>query len=65
MDRKEFIKALGISTGAVVFSCCLEGCSKSDGVTTTPPTGGGHSGKVDFTFDVTSDTDLRNNGWTI
>lgn len=63
MDRKDFLLSLGISAGSVLFTTCLGGCSKSsDDNTSTPPPGGS---QVDFTFDVTTDTNLVNNGWTI
>jgi Rieske Fe-S protein len=66
MDRKEFLKLVSLGTGGIVASCCLGGCSKSDsGPAQTPGPGGGGSTKVDFTFDVTADTNISSRGWTI
>ncbi len=39
MDRKDFLTALGYSSGALLFTSCLAGCSKSAGsssATTAP-----------------------------
>ncbi len=48
MDRKEFLAALGYSSGVLIFAACLGGCSKAstDTASTTAPT-------VDFTLDLT------------
>jgi cytochrome b6-f complex iron-sulfur subunit len=57
-----------MGTGGLIATCCLGGCSKSDSGTAPSPTpgpGGGGSAKVDFTFDVTSDTNLNSTGSTI
>ena len=61
MNRKEFIKTMGLGTGAVVFATCLGACSGSDDPAPNKPGGD----NVDFSFDVTTDTNLNNNGWTI
>jgi cytochrome b6-f complex iron-sulfur subunit len=48
MDRKEFLSALGYSSGALFFAACIGGCSKSsttDNVSAAP--------SVDFTLDLT------------
>jgi cytochrome b6-f complex iron-sulfur subunit len=66
MNRKEFIKTMGLGAGAFVFVTCMGACSSSDSDDPTPnnPNNPG-TGKVDFSFDVTSDTNLQTNGWTI
>lgn len=64
MDRKQFIKTLGLSTGAFVFVTCMGACSDSGSDDDPTPTNPG-TNKVDFTFDVTTDSNLQNNGWTI
>ena len=63
MDRKDFIKTLGLGTGAFVFATCMGACANVD--SDDPAPGNPGSNKVDFTFDVTTDTNLQNNGWTI
>lgn len=66
MERKEFLMSLGLGAGSLLVTCCLGGCSKSggdDGGTPAPPPAPGN--KVDFTFDVTADTDMVSRGWTI
>lgn len=45
MDRKEFLSALGISTGALFISTCLGSCKKDSA-------GGGNAPAVDFTIDT-------------
>ena len=47
MDRKEFLSALGVGTFAVLYSCCLHGCSSQDQGPTAPT-------NVDFTLDLTN-----------
>lgn len=64
MDRKQFIKTIGMGTGAIVFATCLGACSSSEKTDDPAPINPG-TGKLDFTFDVTTDTNLKNNGWTI
>jgi cytochrome b6-f complex iron-sulfur subunit len=47
MDRKEFLTALGYSSGVLIFASCLGSCKKTNTDTTTiAPT-------VDFTLDLT------------
>ncbi len=62
MDRKEFLSAIGLSTGALVFASCLGGCNKSStdsnsGNVTPAPS-------VDFTLDLTlaANAPLLSNG---
>ena len=52
MDRKDFLNALGYTSGALLFTSCLAGCSKSAGSnptqTPTPP-----AQPVNFNLDLT------------
>lgn len=50
MDRKEFLSALGYSSGALFFASCLGGCTKSDN-----PADAANPAQpvVDFTLDLT------------
>ena len=64
MDRKEFIRTIGLGTGAIVFATCLGACG-SDSEDDDPIPVNPGTNKVDFTFDVTTDANLQNNGWTI
>jgi cytochrome b6-f complex iron-sulfur subunit len=41
MDRKDFLKSLGLSAGTLIIGSCLGGCSKASAPT------------VDFTIDLT------------
>ncbi len=50
MRRHEFLTALGVSAGTVIFAPFLTSCSKSSTMETTPPPSGG--GAVDFTLDL-------------
>lgn len=63
MNRKDFIKKVGLGTGAFVFVTCMGACTDVDSDNPAPNNPGGAN--VDFTFDVTADTNLQNNGWTI
>lgn len=71
MERKEFLSALGVSAGSLVIASCLGACGKggtgSPSPTPTPnPTPNPSPGnKVDFTFDVSTNTDINTKGWTI
>ena len=51
MKRYEFLSALGVSAGTVIFAPFLTSCSKSSMTATNNPPGGG--GAVDFTVDLT------------
>jgi cytochrome b6-f complex iron-sulfur subunit len=62
MDRKEFLQSLGISAGSLMLTTCLGGCGKSDSNGQPNPPAGG---TVDFNFDVTTDVNLTNRGWTV
>lgn len=67
MERKDFIAALGISAGSLVITSCLGACGKGEtGTPSTNPPGTGDPGtKVNFTLDVSSNTDINSKGWTI
>jgi cytochrome b6-f complex iron-sulfur subunit len=45
MDRKSFLSAIGLSTGALFVTACLGSCKKD-------PAGGGNAPAVDFTIDI-------------
>ncbi|MHB1180121.1 MAG: QcrA and Rieske domain-containing protein [Daejeonella sp.] len=64
MERKEFLTALGFGAGSLVITSCLGACGKGDtGSPNTPsPTPGT---KVDFTLDVSTNSDISAKGWTI
>lgn len=47
MDRKEFLKALGLGAATVACSYCLNGCSPLNNPITAPT-------NVDFTLDLTA-----------
>lgn len=66
MERNEFFSALGISAGMIFLAPMLSSCGKSTDYDTTTP-GGGNSGKVDFTLDLTSSTYavLNTNGGSV
>jgi len=67
MERKDFLAALGLGAGSLVITSCLGACGKSDsaspttGTPTTPTTGA----KIDFTLNVSTNTDISTKGWTI
>jgi Rieske Fe-S protein len=67
MERKDFLAALGLGAGSLVITSCLGACGKSDTATptttTTPTTP--TSTKVDFTLNVSTNTDISTKGWTI
>ena len=67
MERKDFISILGLGAGSIIISSCLGACGKSDGPSPSPAPGPtpGPSGKVDFTVDVSSNSDIIAKGWTI
>lgn len=65
MERKDFISILGLGAGSIIISSCLGACSKSDGPSPSPAPTPGPSGKVDFTVDISTNSDLISKGWTI
>ena len=65
MERKEFLTALGLSAGSFVIASCLGACGKDDtggpGPAPTPKQGN----KIDFTLNVSTNSDIISKGWTI
>lgn len=62
IDRKEFMKQVGISFGAIMLMNCIQSCSGGSEIPDPDPNGG--SGKVDFTLDLTNSSysTLKNKG---
>ena len=65
MERKEFISFLGLGAGSLIISSCLGACGKSDTGSPAPGPTPGSNGKVDFTVDVSTNSDILSKGWTI
>lgn len=67
MKRYEFLSALGLSAGTVLFIPFLTSCSKSGMDTTTTTPGGGGGVPVDFTLDLTqpANAGLNSNGGSL
>jgi cytochrome b6-f complex iron-sulfur subunit len=65
MERKEFISLLGLGAGSIIISSCLGACSKSDGTTPNPSPTPGTGGKIDFTVDVSTNSQILSQGWTV
>ena len=63
MERKNFISLLGLGAGSIIVTSCLGGCGKSDSPTPSP-TPGGPGKKVDFTLDVSTNSDIISKNWT-
>ncbi len=62
MDRKEFLTALGYSSGVLIFATCIGGCKKDSSPNNTPtPT---TAPVVDFTLDISQPANaaLNTNG---
>lgn len=66
MKRNEFLAALSISAGTVIFAPFLESCSKDNSVAPVPGPGVG-GGSLDFTLDLTSaeNLSLNSNGGSL
>ena len=65
MERKDFLAALGLSAGSLVISSCLGACGKSEtGTPTSTPTPT-PGNKIDFTLNVSTNSDINSKGWTI
>lgn len=62
IDRKEFMKQVGISFGAIMLMNCLQSC-ETDGAI-PDPNPGGNTDKVDFTLDLNNSaySKLKNKG---
>lgn len=65
MERKDFISLMGLGTGAVIISSCLGACGKGDDPSPSPGPKPGPGNKVDFTLDVSNNTNINTRGWTI
>jgi cytochrome b6-f complex iron-sulfur subunit len=65
MERKEFISLMGLGAGSIIISSCLGACGKSDSPSPSPGPTPGTGSKVDFTVDVSNNSDLNSKGWTI
>ena len=67
MERKDFLAALGLSAGSLVITSCLGACGKSDSATpaSSNPTSPATGSKIDFTLNVSTNTDISTKGWTI
>jgi nitrite reductase/ring-hydroxylating ferredoxin subunit len=65
MERKDFISLLSLGAGSIVIASCLGSCGKGDGPNPSPGPGPGPGGKVDFTLDISTNTDINTKGWTI
>ena len=50
IDRKDFMKQVGLSFGAIMLMNCLQSCES--GTEIPDPNPGGGSGKVDFTLNL-------------
>ena len=64
MERKDFISLLGLGAGSVIITSCLGACGKSETGIPNPNPGPG-PGKLDFTLDVSTNSEILNKGWTI
>lgn len=67
MERKDFLAALGLGAGSLVIASCIGACGKSDSTmpVTNNPTNPVTGSKVDFTLNVSTNTDISTKGWTI
>lgn len=65
MERKDFLAALGLSAGTFVIASCLGACGKGDSATPTTGTPPLTGTKVDFTLNVSTNSDISTKGWTI
>ena len=54
IDRKEFMRQVGLSFGAIMLMNCLQSCSEGGEIPDPNPTGGGT--KVDFTININDAT---------
>ena len=67
MERKDFLASLGLGAGSLVIASCIGACGKSDSATpaTSNPSSPATGTKVDFTLNVSTNTDISSKGWTI
>jgi cytochrome b6-f complex iron-sulfur subunit len=64
MDRKEFMKHVGLSVGGILLMSCIQACTKTE---IPDPMAPGNSNKVDFTLDLntTGNSSLNNGGGAV
>ena len=67
MERKDFLASLGLGAGSLLITSCLGACGKSDtgSPSTNNPSPTTPGTKVDFTLDVSTNSDINSKGWTI
>ena len=65
MERKNFLTLLGLGAGSVIVSSCLGACGKSDTGSPAPNPNPNPGTKLDFNFDVSTNSDINTKGWTI
>jgi Rieske Fe-S protein len=65
MERKDFISLMGLGAGSIIVASCLGACGKSDSPSPSPNPSPGNGTKVDFTLNVSTNTDFNTKGWTI
>lgn len=53
IERKDFLKQVGLGFGAIMLMNCLQGCGETE---IPDPNPGGNTGKVDFTIDISTST---------
>lgn len=64
MDRKDFMKYVGISVGGILLMNCMQACTETE---IPDPTAPSNSNKVDFTLDLnaTENSSLNNGGGAV
>lgn len=65
IDRKEFMRQVGLSFGAIMLMNCLQSCGDGGEIPDPNPTG--NSGKVDFTININDAAyvNLKNKGTAV
>jgi cytochrome b6-f complex iron-sulfur subunit len=53
IERKDFLKQVGLGFGAIMLMNCLQGCGETE---IPDPNPGSNTGKVDFTIDISTST---------
>lgn len=59
IDRKEFMKQVGLGFGAIVLMNCIQSCTEAD-IPDPNPTG--NTGKLDFKLNINTQTALKTKG---
>ncbi len=59
IDRKDFMKQVGIGFGAIMLMQCLQGCTESE--IPDPDPGSGNGGKLDITLDLNASSNASLN----